>query len=206
VAGRLSTLASQAAETAAPEAEETAGNGATNPDTSWTGMLLGLRPWEDKGCRRKINDDVDSVKAMLSTVQVVWGGGAVDRDARKKKGAFLVRLRNIQDLQEEKHTFTLEMQKTIRAACELGLEKDFADVFEAPKGIPIRWKDGKAVEMHIDLVDSAGTPLKNPYRPGFPIVRLDRGLFGARDRRPAWGAMRNAWGVSGAIIFPGARS
>jgi hypothetical protein len=27
---------------------------------------------------------------------------------------------------------------------------------------------------------------------GFPIVRPDRGLFGARDRRPARGGIRNA--------------
>jgi hypothetical protein len=83
----------------------------TTPDTSWTGMLLGLRPWEGKGCRRKTNDDMDSINAILSKVQVVWGGGAVDRDARKKKGAFLVRLRNIQNPEEiEKHVFSVGME------------------------------------------------------------------------------------------------
>jgi hypothetical protein len=149
------------------DAGETTCNETTTPDISWTGMLLGLRPWEGKGCRRKTNDDMDSINALLSKVQVVWGGGAVDRDARKKKGAFLVRLRNIQNPEEiEKHLFSVGMEKDrdTRAAFELGLAEDFADVFEAPKGIPIRWKDGKAVEMHIELVDDAGTPFKTPYR------------------------------------------
>jgi hypothetical protein len=137
-----------------PLEAETAGNQPTKPAAPWTGMLLGLRPWEGKGCRAKTNHDIDSINAILSKVQVVWGGGAVDRDARKNKGAFLVRLHNVQDPQvvENAHAFTR------------GLEKDFASVFEAPKGIPIRWKDGKAVEMHIDLVDNAGTPFKTPYR------------------------------------------
>jgi hypothetical protein len=138
-------------------ASETEADEATKPDASWTGMLLGLRAWEGKGCRRRVNHDMDSVNAMLSKVQVVWGGGTVDRDARKKKGAFLVRLRNIQDPQEVE-------KQDIPAAFTRGLEKDFADVFEAPRGIPIRWKDGKAVEMHIELAEDAGTPFKTPYR------------------------------------------
>jgi hypothetical protein len=153
------------------DASKTTCNDTTTPEpgTSWTGMLLGLRPWEGKGCRRKTNDDMDSINAIRSKVQVVWGGGSVDRDARKKKGAFLVRLRNIQDPDElEKYAFNvglgMENDRDTRASLELGLAEDFADVFEAPKGIPIRWKDGKAVEMHIELVDDAGTPFKTPYR------------------------------------------
>ncbi|KAA8896555.1 hypothetical protein FN846DRAFT_910625 [Sphaerosporella brunnea] len=133
--------------------DETAGNKSTIPNTSWAGI--------------KTNDDMDFINAILNKVQVVWGGGAVDRDARKKKGAFLVRLRNIQTPEEmENYAFTVGMEKDndTQAALEQGLAEDFADVFEALKGIPIQWKDGKAVEMHIELVDDAGTPFKTPYR------------------------------------------
>jgi hypothetical protein len=167
-------LSPEVTDSAEPDNEVTADNkqslGDVKPqDTPWQGMLLGLRPWEGKGCRGKTVADMESVNAILSKVQVVWGGGSVDRDARRKKGAFLVRLRNIQDPDElEKYAFNVGMENLkdhdTRASLELGLTEDFADVFEAPKGIPIRWKDGKAVEMHIELVDDAGTPFKTPYR------------------------------------------
>jgi hypothetical protein len=125
-------------------------------ESQWEGMLVGLRPWEGRGRKSEVQRDMDCVNSILNNVELVWGNSSTLEKQAKKRG-FLVRLR----LMDEKAPPDVANQT--KDAIER-LESDFADVFTAPTGVPIRWKDGKAVEMTIELTDPDRTPFKTPYR------------------------------------------
>jgi hypothetical protein len=122
----------------------------------WEGMLVGLRPWEGRGRKSEVQRDMDHVNSILNNVELVWGNSTTLEKQAKKRG-FLVRLR----LMDEKGP--PDVAKQTKDAIDR-LESDFADVFTPPTGVPIRWKDGKAVEMTIELTDPDRTPFKTPYR------------------------------------------
>jgi hypothetical protein len=129
--------------------------GVTEPQ--WEGMLVGLHPWEGRGRKKEVQREMDSVNNILNNMKIVWANSSSIEKEAKKRG-FLVRLRLMDDKTVPPDT-TSQVEKAI--AC---LESDFADVFAAPTGVPIRWKDGKAVEMTIELTDPDQTPFKTPYR------------------------------------------